>query len=502
MVKNILKNGRDILFARQANILSAATIIAVTILLSRVLGLVKYRLLNSFFSVSEIGLFFAAFRLPNFVFDLVVMGALTTAFIPVFTAYLKKGDETEANRVASIIITLSTVFFLILSVVLFIMSDPLMHLITPGLTESELSTVILLTRIMLIGQTFPLIVGNFLTGILQSHKRFLIPALAPVLYNLGIIIVTAFLSNSWGIYAPAWGVVLGAVLFVVVQIPFAFKLGFRFQLLFDFKHKAVAEINRLVIPRILGLSINQLNYTVNLTLSSLIATRAITTFNYAQQLQQLPVSLFGATIAQAALPTLSEENANKDPSSFNKTFLNSLLQIIFLTLPAAAVLIVLRIPIVRLVYGAEKFDWLATVETGRTLAFFSIALVSESIVNLLVRAFYALKISRTPVVLGGLAVGINIVLSVIFIQGLKFPVWGLAASAASADIAFSIMLLLFLRKKLQIHFANLFLPIVKMGIAAGLTLFSLYIPMKLLDQLVFDTTRTLPLIFLTGIASG
>jgi len=501
MVRNLIKSGKEILFAQQASILSAAAIIAGTVLLSRILGLVKYRVFNSFFDVTQMGLFFAAFRLPNLIFDLIVMGALTTAFIPIFTSYLKNGSEEEADKMASTIINLAGIFFLILTTILLLASYPLVRLITPGLSNKELDVVVMLTRIMLVGQTLPLILGNFLTGIVQSHKRFLIPALAPVFYNLGIIVATWVLAPTLGIYAPAWGVVIGAILFLIIQIPICIKLGFHYSPTVNLSHPGVREVIKLVVPRIIGLSINQLNYTVNLALSSLIATRSIATFNYAQQLQQLPISIFGITIAQAALPTLSEENAKDDPEAFTKTFRHSLLQIAFLTLPAAAVLIILRIPIVRLVYGADKFDWPATVETGRTLAFFSLALVSEAMINLLVRAFFALKESRIPVFLGSITVIINIILSVIFIPILHFPVWGLAAAASAADIAYSIMLLLFLNKRLHLlNFSNLFFPMLKMVFAALLALFSMYAPLKLLDQLVFDTTRTVPLILLTGVA--
>ena len=501
MVRNIFKSGKDLLFARQSNILSAAAIIAATLLLSRILGLLKYRLLTSYFTVSEIGLFLASFRLPNLVFDLVVMGALTTSFIPVFTACLHQ-DKKEADRVASTVINISLIFFLPLLVILLLFTEPIMRLITPGLSRSELNFVVPFTQIMLLGQTPPLILGNFLTGIIQSHKRFLIPAIAPVLYNLGIIAGIIILTPTVGLYAPVFGVIIGAIFFFLFQIPLAKNLGFRYQFLLDLKNKAVREIGKLVFPRLLGLGITQLNYTVNLTLSSLLSSRAITIFNFAQQLQQLPIGIFGATIAQAALPTLAEENNKDDPTSFIKTFQHSFLQILFLTLPAAAVLIVLRIPIVRLVYGASKFDWAATVDTGRTLAFFSLALVSEAIVNLVVRAFYALHISKTPVVLGSIAVGINILLSIIFIPILHYPVWGLAAAAATADIVYSIALLLFLNKRIFCLDAHLLIPMFKMLSAALITLISLYIPMKLLDQLVFDTTRTIPLLLLTSIATG
>lgn len=504
-MKNLFKNGADLLFRKQTNILSAAAVIAVAVLLSRILGLLKYRLLTSSFTVSEIGVFIASFRLPNTIFDLVVMGALTSAFIPVFTSYVTRQKYEDANIIASTILNISGVVFVLLSIVFLVFTDGLVHLIAPGLSPSELSLAVPFTRIMLVGQTLPLILGNFLTGILQSQKRFLVPALAPVVYNLGIILGIVFLSPSLGLYGAVWGVVLGAILFLLIQIPLSLHLKFSYQFRLNFEHPGVRDIGKLIVPRTIGLAITQLNYVANLVISSLLATRAITIFNFAQQLSQLPIGVFAVTISQAALPTLSEERDKEDQfAAFKKTFLTSLHQILFLTLPAAAILIVLRIPVVRLVYGAAKFDWPATVETGRTLAFFGLGLVAESTINLLVRGFYAIHDSKTPVILGSIIVILNIILSVVFIFLLPWgkPVWALALAAAIADSVYAVWLLFILNKKVKsFEFFRLVLPAAKMFLAAWITGVSLYIPMKLLDQLVFDTTRTLPLLMLTGTAS-
>lgn len=506
MVKNIIKGSTDLLFRKQTSILSAATIIAAAVLLSRFLGLIKFRLLTDRFSVNELGVFFAAFRLPSTIFDIIVMGALTTAFIPIFTTYLDRNKEEEANHIASVILTVSGVVFLIFSAAFFVFTQQLVFFIAPGLSIAEQSQAVSFTRIMLVGQTLPLILGNFLTGILQSHKRFLIPAIAPVAYNIGIILGIIFLTPHFGMYGAVWGVVIGAVLFFLVQIPLCLKLKFQFRPSLDIKNSGVANIIKLIIPRTIGLAFNQLNYTANLIISSIISTRAITVFNFAQQLQQLPVGIFAATISQASLPTLSEESDRPDAlASFKKTFLTSLHQILFLVLPAAAILIVLRIPVVRLVYGASKFDWPATVETGRTLAFLGVALVAESSINLIVRGFFALRDSKTPMLIGGLAVLINILFSIGFVFYLfssSRPVWSLAFAAAISDIGYASLLLFFFSRKVAgIDKRALFLPAFKMGVAAIAAGLCLYVPMKLLDQLIFDTTRTVPLLMLTTTAT-
>lgn len=247
-----------------------------------------------------------------------------------------------------------------------------------------------------------------------------------------------------------------------------------------------------------------MNYIVTFGLSSLFGARGITIFSFAQQLEQLPVSIFAATIAQAALPTLAEEYEREDGlATFKKTFITSFHQVLFLVLPAAAMLVVLRIPIVRLVYGAAEFDWIATVDTGRTLAFLGLGLIGESLVNLLVRGFYAVHDSRTPVTVGATTVGLNVILAFVLVPIMHLPIWGLALAMALADTLYAAVLTVFLSRRVNgFGLLHLLLPATKMTIAAVLAGISVYIPMKLLDQLVFDTTRTFPLILLTGTAAA
>lgn len=493
----------NILLTKQTSIFSAATVIMSTVMVSRVLGLIRNRLLTAQFNPDEIGIYLAAFRLPTMMFELLIMGALSTAFIPVFTKLLTRNSEETAWRVAASTINISIAVVSVISAFLLAFTPAVCKAIAPGLNSQELSQMIIFTRIMLIGQAPFLIIGSFITGILQSYKHFLVPALAPVAYNLGIIFGITFLSPFLGLYGPVLGVVFGSGLFVLVQIPVLRHVGYHHSGDLDIKSPGVREIGKLTAPRILGLAVSQVNTTVNLALSSILGTRNITIFNFAQQLDQLPVSLFGATIAQATLPTLSEEEARGHTDEFKEVFLNSLRQILFLILPAAAILIVLRIPLVRLAFGAAKFDWDATVLTGRTLAFFGLGLTAESLVHIFVRGFYALHDSKTPMVLGAISVFLNIILSIFFINHLYLPIWSLALSTSLSDILYILLLLYLLDKKIgSFDRKKIFSPFFKMLTAAVLTGVSLYIPMKLLDQLVFDTTKTVNLILLTTIAGS
>jgi putative peptidoglycan lipid II flippase len=499
---NFFKNGALVFLSKQTNILSAAAVIMINVAASRILGLMRDRLLAAYFGTApELGVYFAAFRLPDMIFQLLVMGTLATAFIPVITSLLTKGEEKEAWYVSSSILNIGLVIFAALAILVFIFSRNLSSLIAPGFSEKELILMSKLTRIMLISQFF-FILSNFLTGILQSFKRFIIPAIAPVLYNLGIILGVVFFSPSMGIYGPTLGVVLGTIFHFVIQLPLARRLGLSYRPVFDFRHPKVREIGRLMLPRTIGLAVAQIDYTVDIVLASLISTSSLIYFNFAQHLQMLPVGLFGATIAQAALPTLSEEGAEKGLASYKRTFINSLQQILFLVMPFSVLLIILRIPIVRLVFGAARFDWEATVLTGRVLALFSISLFAQAGVHLLARGFYALHDSKTPVLVGAISVFVNVLASVYFILGLKLPIWGLGLSTSIANIFNAMLLLVFLDKKVGgFNRGRLLIPILKIFAASFITAFALYFPMKLLDQLIFDTTRVFGLLLLTGITS-
>src|SRR3989344_1053772 len=502
MVK-LLKSSFALFSRTQTNILSAASVIMAAVFLSRILGLARDRLLAARFTPDDLGVYYAAFRLPNMVFELLVMGALATAFIPVFTTFLDTKGKESAFRMASVLINIGLVIFALLCLPIVLFSYQISSLLAPGFNETQVAQMASFTRILLIAQVVPLIVGNFFTGMLQSFRNFLIPSLAPIVYNVGIIIGIVVLTPTFGLYAPVAGVVLGAVLFTAIQLPSVIWVGYKHAMSFDYHHAGVREVVRLMLPRTLGLAVSQIDTTIDLVLSTLLGAGSVTVFNFAQHLQQLPVGLFGASIAQATLPTLSTLSALKKKQEFIKVLLSSFHQILFLVVPFSAVLIVLRIPVVRLVFGASSlFDWASTVATGKTLAYFSVSLFAQSLVHLFVRSFFAMHDSKTPVVIGAVCVSINTVLSLIFILVLGSKVWSLGLSATIASLSNMALLLYFLDRKIgPFDRYELLIPTLKIFLSGFLAGVALYIPIKLLDQLVFDTTRTINLILLTGIST-
>lgn len=497
MVKNLL----SLLSIRQNSILSGAAVLMATVAASKVLGLVRDRLLANTFSPDQVAVFLAAFRLPDLLFQMLIFGAVSVAFIPVFTEYLHRKDEKEAFSFASEVFNAVLVVFSLVSILVIIFAGPLTSLIVPGFTQSQKEITAHLTQIIMLGQIL-LMVGAFFAGICQSYQRFIIPSLAAVTYNVGIILGILLFARDFGVFGPAFGVVLGGAFHILIQIPLVSSLGFRHKLRFNFVSEGIREVLGMMSIRTIGIAVEQLNETIGIVLASLISVSSVTFLTFAQHLQTVPIGLFGVTLAQAALPVLAQERAKGESESFKITLLTTMHQIMFLCLPAAAILIVLRIPAVRLVFGASQFDWTATVLTGKTMAYLAVGLTAQSVVLLLVRGFYALKDTRTPVIASIFTVAINIVLSVFFVQFLHLEVWSLGLSYAIASNLSLVFLLYYLDKKVGgFNKKALYLPTLKMLLAALISAVALYLPIKALDQLVFDTTKTINLLVLTGIAS-
>ena len=486
-------------------------------LVSRILGLLRDRVLVSFFTPQNLDIYFAAARIPNFIFDLVIAGAISTAFIPIFSDYLARDKKEEAFAVASALISLSLAFFLVLAAAYFIFAENISGLIAPGFAPDQILLMSKLTRIMLAAQVF-FILANFLTGIAQSFRRFIIPAAALALYNIGIIWGTALLSPNFGLYGPAVGMIVGAFLYLLVQLPLLRALKFKFRWGLNYKNQGVKKITKLMAPRMLALLANQVDATVDVVLASLSSLGALTYFSFAQHLQFFPVSLFGLSIAQAALPTLSLE-AGKRPE-FKETFLTTLHQMFYLIIPVSVALLVLRIPLVRLAFGATLFDWEATVMTGYVVAAFAISIFAQSAAYFLARGFYALQDTKTPVLIQIFSIIVGISLSTSSILVFHLPVWSLALAYSVATFIHAGLLLIFLHKKVGgFDFKRLTIPFVKVSLASLASGSFMYVFLKILDRsawdqrlsflgqwtlptnfevFVIDTRYTLNLAFLTG----
>lgn len=502
MVSKIIKNGGNFLLRTQKTILSAAFVIAFTYGLSAILGLVRSRLLAGLFGTAdELAIFYTADKIPSFIYSLLVVGTISTIFIPVFTGILRHNKES-AWKTASSMINISVLAFGVLGALVFVFAPSLIRLLSVfRFSEAQVILGASLMRIMISAQLI-LIFSSFVTSLLQSFKYFILPALAPVFYNLGMIGGILFLTPQYGIFGPAYGVIIGAVLHLLIQLPLMRKINFKYNLALNFGDRGIREIFSLVPPRIFGSALVQISSIINNSIAILVSTSSVVIFKFADQLQSFPVNLFGASIALAALPTLSFEAEESDKKKFKKTFLTSFHQMLYLVIPASVILLVLRVPVVRLVFGAANFPWEATLSTAYVLAFFSFSIFAQSAVYLLTRGFFALKDTATPVKVNFLTILFSSVLSLVLVGSLGWGVWAIAFSYSLASIIDAVVLLYLLARKIgNFRWEQFIVPFTKISYAAVFMGISLYLPLKLLDQLVFDTTRTVPLIILTAIAT-
>ncbi len=493
-MKDLIARGKKIFNAQQNTVLSAASLIMIMIVASRVLGLIRQRVLANFFAPGDLSLFFAAFRLPDTIFEVLVFGTFSSAFIPVFTKALKDGEK-RAWEIAGKVVTIGLLIFATAAIVLAIFAPQIYTVIAPGFGDAETIKIANLARILFAAQGF-FVISYVLTGVLESLRRFLVPALAPLFYNFGIIIGTIILSPSLGLMGPAVGVVIGALAHFLIQYPLSRKLGFRFvwNLRAD---SGVKSVGALALPRVIDLAFDQVGKTTELFLSSIISQASYAYYTFANTLQLLPVTLFGTSLAKAVLPLLSRADGNL--KEYRRILRVAVFQAIFFTLPLSAALIVLRIPMVRLVYGTKIFDWEATVQTGMVLSVYAIGVVSQTLMSILARAFFALHDTKTPVKVSFIGLGLLIVGDLILVKGFGLPVWALAASFSFSTTIEAIILAVLIHKRVgEIISTKFLVHVTKIFTAAVISGFSMYFMIKFFDmKFFFDTHYTINLLILT-----
>jgi putative peptidoglycan lipid II flippase len=487
---------------QQTSILSAAFIITIANIVSSIAGLLRERLLiSSFFdsvaTQQAYEAFQIAFQIPDMLFQLIVLGAVSAAFIPLFTD-LRNKDEKKAFRFTSSVMNLLILVFIVVAVVVTIFADPLTRWRTGSeFTTEQVKIAVGLTRLMLFSQLF-FAVSNFLTGMLQSYKRFIVSAVAPVFYNVGIILGVFLFKDVFGIYSAGLGVIIGAFLHMLVQLPSVKKLGFKHKFVIDFKDWSVRRLFKLMPPRVMALSVSELQNLGLGFFATTIGGLSFVVIKLGLRLMTIPIRLFGVPISQASLPFFSQETEEEERKRFSSLVVQSLHQISFFALPASVLLLILRIPIVRLVFGAQNFPWKTTVLTGKVVAILAVSVAAQAMVQLLVRAFYALKNTKTPLIITLLTVVVYFLTSVFFIYGTDYGVLGLAWATTISAYFELILFLIFLQPKAKCFNTSAFWwPQVKMIVSSFLMAVFLYLPFRILDEVVFDTSRTLELIALT-----
>ncbi len=488
-MNTLLKKTKTFIFTQQSSIISSTMILSGMIFLSAIAGFIRYRILVAYFTTENLDTYFAAFRIPDLVFEIMINGALSTTFIPFFIEYQKKSKE-QSNIISSIINVVSLVLFaFILLLLLFL--RPIISIITPGFDATKTQEIVNYSRLLLLGQLPFLVLGNFLTGISQARRTFWLPALAPIVYNISVIVFTLFFAPKLHLYAPIMGVIVGAFLFFVIQLPVVILQQFKYQ--FVIGHFKIAwRFFKTAAPRILTIIVAQIEATIDLTLATFLGSGAYTVFYFAQHLQLLPISIIGIAYGQASLPYLTDMYQEKKYTEFKNVIVDSLLNIFFLTIPAATFFILGRTAIVRLFFGGDKFDWDATVLTAVTLSYFALSMPLHSVYYFLTRCFYAIFDTRTPFYISVAAIVTNASLSALFTLYFKLPVWSLALAFSIAMSLHVLFLIGLLYKKLGGFDMRLLLfETTKIIISAFNTSVLTYFLMRLLDGLIFDTNRTL-----------
>lgn len=430
--------------SKPLSLTSGAVTIAVFSVASRLMGVVRDRLLaHTFGAGTELDAYYAAFRIPDFIFNTIVLGAVASAFIPVFMN-LKRERVESALKLAHTLMTGVVAMLIFWAVIGFVLAPQIMSVVAPGFDADRLELAIRLTRIMLVATIF-FGASNVVGSLLQAERKFTAFAVAPLAYNIGIILGIVLLVPRFGVMGLAWGVVAGSIFHFLIQLPAAKHSGFGLRLSFDFKNPALRRVASLLAPRTLGLAASQLNQIVTASFISHLSVGTLAAFALASNLQSFPISVFGVSLAVAAFPVFSQAFGNNENGSFSAHFHDSMRRILFFVLPLAVLFLVLRAQIVRVVLGSGSFDWSDTIRTAQALGFLALAMVSDSLVPLVARAFYALQDTRTPVIISLISILINVTM-LITLSG--FGLAGVGMAYVSSSVINLALLLAVLGKKM------------------------------------------------------
>jgi putative peptidoglycan lipid II flippase len=433
------------------SIARASAIMIVTLVASRVLGWLRLSVIGAHFGETpELDAFWAAFKIPDAIFGLVVAGALASAFIPVFTSYLAREREDEAWHVASSVMNAVLLLLVGFSVVMWIAAPYVVPtFVAPFHDPQQIALTVDLTRIMLLSPIF-MGLSSLTTGILNSYRQFLSSATAPLVYNLVIILFTQFGYPILGIHAVAIGVVVGALVMWLVQLPELTFRRTRYSFSLDLSHSGVRDVLRLAGPRTLALGAVQIVFFVDTYLASGMESGSLTALVYANQLLLLPLGVFSIAISAAVFPTLSHYASLGQVGRMRDTVQQAIRWILFLTLPTAIVMIVLRRPIVNLLFQYGSFGPEARELTQAAFLFYSLGLAGHALVQILARVYFASRDTQTPLALTLISIGLNVVLSVTLAPFMGINGLALANSIATLVEAALLFILLASRARLRL----------------------------------------------------
>ena len=395
---------------RSQKISSAALTVAFFGLISRLLGLWRDRLLAGQFGASRtLDVYYAAFKIPDLIYNLLIAGAISSALLPVFYEYLTK-DKEEAWRFVANLLNVLIFVLVVCSLILILFMPQLIYLVAPGFDDASRELTVDISRLLFLS---PLLLGisALASALLQAFSRFLISSLAPVFYNLGIIFGIVFLSPHYGIWGLAFGVILGALLHFLIQIPSLLSIGFQFRRLFNFRESGLIKVAKLWLPRTLGLFAFQINSIVSTAIASVLASGSISIFNFADNLRWVPIGIVGVAFSTAAFPAMSLAHAQGKKELFLKQFSLAVKQVLLIVVPLSVFIFVFRTQIVKIILGIGNFNLQNVQLTAAALGLFSFGIFAAALLPLFTRAFFALRNTKTPVLINVFSMIFNIILS-------------------------------------------------------------------------------------------
>jgi len=483
--------------SQQDKIVKSTGIVSSSIMLSRVFGLVREQVFAYLFGAGlYTDAFVAAFRIPNLLRELFAEGVMATSFIPVFTDHLTKKGKEKAFHLANLVINLLLIVLSLIIIIGIFLSPFLAKLIAPGFDEvpGKLELTTLLAQIL-----FPFLLLVSLAavtmGILHSFGHFATPALAPTLFNTGMILSGFFICPFFNppIIGMAIGALLGGLGQLIIQIPAVKKRGFTYKPVLDLHHSGVKKILLLMTPAIFGVASTQINIFVTTNLASLLPQGSVSYLNYSYRLMHLPLGVFGVAVATVTLPAVSLYVAQKEMKKVVSTLCSSLKLVLFLVIPSSVFLIVGAEPIISVIYQYGKFTYLDTQATSNALVLYAFGLLAFAVVRVTAPIFYTLGDAKTPVKITAISVVINIILNLILMGPLGYK--GLALANSLAGMV-NMSLLLFMidkkigpleRKKLASSFFKFLFASLFMGGVVFIAQFLLKFDLKIasLQQKVF-----------------
>jgi putative peptidoglycan lipid II flippase len=411
-----------------------AGIVAAAFVVSRLLGLLREVLIARQFGTSpEYDAYVAAFRIPDLLFLIVMSGAFGSAFIPIFGGFISRGEYRHAWKLASTVLTYTVLILLVVAQIVFFFAGPLIgSLIAPGLTNDQQELAVNLTRMLLLS---PLLLGlgAAAKGMLEAQDAFTLPAIAPVLYNVGIIFGALVLAPEYGTYGLAYGVIVGAAGHATIQFIDLALRGWSFRPSFDFRARGLSTVGKLMAPRIVGQEAFQVNIIVMTNFASRLGESRVSALNYAYQLFMLPHGVLALSLSTVIFPLMARQYELGQLDAMKGTLARALGPLLFLTFPAAIGLIAFRESIVQMILQFGTFTEESTQLVAIALAYFAVGLIAFAVVEAITRAFYAMQDTLTPVIAAVLTVAANIGLSWVLA-----PILGHGGLALSISITTSI----------------------------------------------------------------